>query len=586
MDITTVGRPRNVGWIRAAGILYGDWGTSKAYVLGIGLSLVGFAALPFALGVCALTGLVGLAYIIVCKNFPQGGGVYAAARLISPRLAMLGALLLLADYLVTAALSCLDAFIYLGFSANAARDYAILAILVVGILNSMGPKHMGLAAVWLALPAVACVIIMIVAGLPHLGEFHIRMPSETPWQQWTAFVGMILALSGVEAIANLTGVMKLDRGSSRIKPKVGRTSRYALLAVMSEVVIGTAILAVLVQCLPAAAEEHTDDLLRYMGTHFVGPGFGLVVGIVFGLLLLSAVNTAINGMVAVLYLMAKEEELPSPFTWLNTSGVPWIPLILATALPAVILLLVSTVDGLADLYAIGVVGAITITLGSCAWNRKLQIGIHERWFLGGVSLLLAFVWVTIAATKWEAAAFAGSIVAAGLGLREFTRWRRRQQQIERAESIAPPERLLPAPTERSELDRKPQGPHILLVARRGSPTVDYALAAAGRRDANLHVMFLKEVTATVVHRVKEIDPEAIDFFEAAKQSVHPLPIHPIYASTDDPTTTIIDTAAEIHAEIIYMCGSHHPFFHRLMKGNLLYALSERLPPPVRLIYIR
>jgi len=28
---------------------------------------------------------------------------------------------------------------------------------------------------------------------------------------WVAFVGMILALSGVEAIANLTGVMRLDQ---------------------------------------------------------------------------------------------------------------------------------------------------------------------------------------------------------------------------------------------------------------------------------------------------------------------------------------------------------------------------------------
>jgi len=28
-------RPRNLGWARAAALLYGDWGTSKAYVLGL-----------------------------------------------------------------------------------------------------------------------------------------------------------------------------------------------------------------------------------------------------------------------------------------------------------------------------------------------------------------------------------------------------------------------------------------------------------------------------------------------------------------------------------------------------------------------
>ena len=33
--ITTIKRPRNVDWKRAAAILYGDWGTSKAYVIGL-----------------------------------------------------------------------------------------------------------------------------------------------------------------------------------------------------------------------------------------------------------------------------------------------------------------------------------------------------------------------------------------------------------------------------------------------------------------------------------------------------------------------------------------------------------------------
>ena len=31
-----VHRPRNVDWKRAAALLYGDWGTSKAYVIGLG----------------------------------------------------------------------------------------------------------------------------------------------------------------------------------------------------------------------------------------------------------------------------------------------------------------------------------------------------------------------------------------------------------------------------------------------------------------------------------------------------------------------------------------------------------------------
>src|SRR5437867_8892552 len=73
-------RPRNVGWARAAGLLYGDWGTSKAYVIGAAFLVSDFGSLPTILAVCALTGLVAYNYVIVCKHFPDGGGFYSSAR--------------------------------------------------------------------------------------------------------------------------------------------------------------------------------------------------------------------------------------------------------------------------------------------------------------------------------------------------------------------------------------------------------------------------------------------------------------------------------------------------------------------------
>src|SRR5512136_3397903 len=167
MEISTIGRPRNVGWVRAAALLYGDWGTSKAYVIGLAIAAVGFAALPHLLAVCALTGLVGINYIWVCKHFPNGGGVYTAAGLHSRRLAAIGGLLLLADFIVTASLSCLDAFHYLGFDQVHAKKWAIGAIFLIGTLNFFGPKHTGSIAIWLALPVFATVVVLIIAGVPH-----------------------------------------------------------------------------------------------------------------------------------------------------------------------------------------------------------------------------------------------------------------------------------------------------------------------------------------------------------------------------------------------------------------------------------
>src|SRR5215831_14147395 len=157
-----VHRPRNVDWKRAAALLYGDWGTSKAYVIGLAFVAAGFSSLPIILSVCALTGLVGINYIVICRHFPDGGGVYSAAREQSRLLAVVGALLLVADLTVTAALSGWSALSYVTSGAEQVtwigflRDHIPLTtigvLLVMGLINYLGPKHSGSFAVALALP--------------------------------------------------------------------------------------------------------------------------------------------------------------------------------------------------------------------------------------------------------------------------------------------------------------------------------------------------------------------------------------------------------------------------------------------------
>src|SRR6202012_6295486 len=92
-----VNRPRNVDWKRAAALLYGDWGTSKAYVIGLAFGVAAYSSLPIILAVCLLTGLVGINYLVICRHFPDGGGVYSAARAQGRLLAAGGGLLLIAD---------------------------------------------------------------------------------------------------------------------------------------------------------------------------------------------------------------------------------------------------------------------------------------------------------------------------------------------------------------------------------------------------------------------------------------------------------------------------------------------------------
>src|SRR5881398_2509989 len=111
-------RPRNLGWFGAAGLLFGDWGTSRLYVLGLAFFFAGRTSFYLICGMSVLILAVGWAYTQICRIYPDGGGVYTAAKQRSRLLGVIGALLLFADYTVTASLSAVEAFHYFGLGAH------------------------------------------------------------------------------------------------------------------------------------------------------------------------------------------------------------------------------------------------------------------------------------------------------------------------------------------------------------------------------------------------------------------------------------------------------------------------------------
>src|SRR5206468_5611426 len=95
-----------------------------------------------------------------------------------------------------------------------------------------------------SVPTAIVVVVLGLFSLPHLSEAfgHLQPLHGTFAQNWAGFVGIVLALSGVEAIANATGVMKLDPGTTDQNPCVIKTSTPAILIVMVEVCLFTALL--------------------------------------------------------------------------------------------------------------------------------------------------------------------------------------------------------------------------------------------------------------------------------------------------------------------------------------------------------
>jgi amino acid transporter/nucleotide-binding universal stress UspA family protein len=609
-----VHRPRNVDWKRAAALLYGDWGTSKAYVIGLAFVAAGFSSLPIILAVCVLTGLVAINYAEICKYFPDGGGVYSAARSQGRLLAVVGALLLVADLTVTAALSGWSALSY--FNIPLLKEDIVLStvavLLLMGWINYFGPKHSGSLAVVLSVPTVLVVIILIAVSAPHLTTRYLERPHQSLSHVWVQFVGVILALSGVEAIANLTGVMKLDRGSTIDHPRVGKQAAKAIWPVAVEVVLGTALLGwAMLSMNPdspvsiyggtyrvrEALDMRSEDMLRFVGEYFgnasFGPMFGQtlgwVVGIVFFLLLLSAANTAIVAMVGLLYMVARDREMPAQFTRLNKHGVPLIPLLIAVGLPIVVLIATANFTALAGLYAIGVVGAIAMNIGSCCFNRSLPVAMHDRVLFGVTFFILCLVEITLAHTKPDALFFVVCVVGGGLALRAWTQKRIGMTTLTLHRQVAAmvtPE--LPT-TMQSGLG---EGQKIMVAARGITPVLAFALDEAKLRNATLCVLYVKEIAVyytggpTVRGRPKwqeDHEANAIMSLMLKLGADREIAVQPLYAVSEDAATTILDLSATLGIDFLIIGASQRTALANLLRGSVATSVAEQLPDSIRLV---
>ncbi|PYI59254.1 MAG: amino acid transporter [Verrucomicrobia bacterium] len=593
-----VHRPRNLDWKRAAALLYGDWGTSKAYVIGLAFVAAGFSSLPIILAVCALTGLVGINYAVICRHFPDGGGVYSAARSQGRLLAVVGALLLLADLTVTAALSGWSALTYI---TSGAEDVAWI---------KMARDHIAVA---LALPTAVVVVVLVALSVPHLTTHFLEPPHRSFGAVWVQFVGVILALSGAESIANLTGVMKLDPGSTMEHPSVARESTKAITPVAIEVVLGTALLGWAMLSVPsvigktlhltdrgqiaAVLGQRSEDMLRFIGEQFatamfspaVGQIFGWIVGIVFFFLLLSAANTAIVAMIGLLYMMSRDGEMPRQFRRLNGHGVPTWPLAIAIGLPVVVLLFATNFTALAGLYAIGVVGAITVNVGSCTFNRSMGFTWYDHLLFGITFVILAFVEMTLAHTKLDALQFVLAVLIGGLALRAYT------LKLQGLTTLTVTRELAKMVTPNALATLRPQlqeGQKIMVAARGITPVLGFAMDEAQLRKATLCVLYVKEVAVyytaagTPLGRAKwQDDPEANAIMSSMVKlgEERDICVVPLYAVSQDAAATIVDLAATMGIDFLVIGASQRSAMAKLLRGSVATNVAQQLPDSIRLV---
>jgi nucleotide-binding universal stress UspA family protein len=456
-------------------------------------------------------------------------------------------------------------------------------------------------SIYLAVPAILVVFAIIAFSIPYLNVSHLEPRHENLGNTWVAFVGVILALSGVEAIANITGVMKLDPDATAAAPKVTRTATKAIVPVAIEVVAGTALIGwamlSLSKSFGSELTAHKEDMLRFVGQHYAtlvgGPWFGQVfawfVGIIFGLLLISAVNTALVALIGVIYMMAQDGEMPQRFARLNKYGVPQIPLIVAVAIPILILAITRQFEALAGLYAIGVVGAIAVNLGSCTFNKRLNLRPWERIIMGGTFFVLAGVELTLAKTKPDALFFAMCVLGVGLAFRAYSHKLSGLKTMTVARTVAD----MVSPDKIAAIQpRLEEGQKIMVAARGVTPVLSFALEEAQLRKATLCVLFVKEVSVYFSDGTQGIgkvrwrdDPEAqaimsLMFKLGQERGICVLPV---YAVSQDPSETILDLSATMGVDCLILGASQRSAMAHLLRGSVATNVAQQLPDSIRLI---
>jgi nucleotide-binding universal stress UspA family protein len=244
-----------------------------------------------------------------------------------------------------------------------------------------------------------------------------------------------------------------------------------------------------------------------------------------------------------------------------------------------VVLAARNMQTLASLYAIGVVGAIAINVGSTAsHSTKEQLGRIERPALWVISAVMFAIWITIAYTKPYASAFLVTLLATGMALREVARRRPVRVPIPAAEVRLELETLPPLPA------FDPSKRKILVASRANLNLLRFAFDEAKARDANLFVLFVREIKVAlyggrVPPMTPEEDEEARRLFAETERMAREMqvPLQKIYVDSPSPSEVILDFAATHAVDLVILGVSRRAAMLRALRGDVISNVADNLP---------
>ena len=480
-------------------VVFADIGTSVYYVPGILYGPFRSRAALFVLMTLFVFVLLCVKYAEVTWRYPEGGGVVnVSSQALHPFAGLLGGLMILVDYFLTAALSALSGVLYLAvvmpFLKDVALQATVGALIALCVLNLLGIKESARATAIVACLAGGGQLAVVLATAVFLGPAGVlrsfsaitQGPPLTPILLLTGYGAAFLAFSGLESVAQLAPAMREPRKKVAFR---------AMTAVVVTMAITSPLLTLWSTTL-LSGNVDPNQFVSLLGARVAGHLVGDYVAISGSLLLVFASNTAIIGAYHVFIALARMGFLPRALERRNKWRVtPHWSIIVAVAMPVVITIgAQAQVTLLGDLYAFGLLGTFVLTcisLDVVRWRERpaWTAGAAAIFVIGVVTTILVVVaWAINLIYKPLATEFGGGLTVVGLviGLMTYRYYRSRRPSVfpvpfrpqRAAESIA------------TALGNRPSAGEVLVILPHDQLAAEAVIAAATHAAAGRGAVFL------------------------------------------------------------------------------------------------
>ncbi len=596
---------RQLTWTLAWAVVFCDIGTSIYYVPGI---LYGNVAekTPFFVLLATLAFIpLALKYIEITWRNPEGGGVVTiTTKAFGPIWGCLGGMLIITSYFLTASISAVSGFHYVGSVFHSIDPYivvfACLGLAALAILNIIGIRESATVALVMALTAFVVDLVVIVLSLRELSPELWLRATETlsPGEEMTTrsllvgFAASWLAFSGLESISQLSPTMRFP---------LRRTTRWAMWGVIGTMVLTSPILTLLSINLLSPEIKATQSERFISEVAMISGGLSVKLAVVLSAstLLLFAANTAIIGAYHIFLALSNSGFLPRVIAlrgeWFNS---PHVAIAIATAVPiGVILATAGELALLGEMYAFGLLGAFvfsSLSLDVIRW----RLGRRDPMFWIGVltTLMLVVAWCVNLVEKELATLFGGiltiigMIIAVGVrrawfveALHRVPAIRRLQARAYRASEALADEELKGLITLADAVELKSLYPASTLLALRGEAPklIESGISLArGRGDAAVYCIYVEEwpglFDGHVPHRPND---EGIRTLRHALQEARgkQVEVIPIWTVSHNAAEAIANAVKALGVGLVIIGASRRSAFYHMLRGHVLKGLTKKLP---------